>query len=214
MSFTLVVILLYAFVFVSSTRFVYAWCPEDVPTDSVHTSSIRDVLLFAEMNLAVGIVENREAVVFESGLAVRKTIARTSQLSFTLLGGLLRIRDSLIIGSITAKLLFDHTFLNIADFGMLTYSAALNYDTVSVTQNNILPLLTGLKLQVPLGTEQWRRQIPADFMLVVAYGYDAINSVSREVMNVGFRVNDLIYLSFDVASLWKNTSPVFNVARI
>lgn len=181
--------------------------------DTSAQASIRDYLFQPTVVNSYGIVGSDLSSLLDAGISARIVRTKDLRLELTASAGVFRIPDTSLIGWLMAKGAFEYKLVNASELGYLSVCAAVSTGFIASDQDRMTLAVSGLKAVIELGTPSWRSKLPVDVVAVVGYGYDFHNTNQRELVNVGLQLSDLIFISFDVSSLWKDMDPLLNVAR-
>ena len=204
--------LLFAVVFTVNT--VPSYSAGNDAKDSGAATTIRDVLVHPTAVSSLGMVGGSLSRSLDAGLRGQLLLNNHSKLSLSAMAGVFLTADSTLTASLIAKVSFELQFSSKESWSRLTWCSSVNAGRVDLNEKRLLQILSGLKWQFPLGSSKWRQFLPVDVVTVSGYGYDLRHDLSREIVNIGFQIEDLIFISFDIASLWKDMSPVIYVARL
>ena len=161
-----------------------------------------------------GVYEGDIATSLAAGFGARTDFRKPISFWLSAMSDVLRNSDSIVAASLSGKIGVQHRVIDTAEWCQLTLRLGFNAGFVTQPKNRFLQVVGGVKWQVPIGSESYRQFFPFDFVVACGYGYDFQQHFSREIVNIGFEIDGLILLSFDVASLWKDVNPVIGVARL
>lgn len=181
--------------------------------DSTTQLSIRDYLFQPTVVNSYGIVNSDLSSLLDAGISARIVRTKDFRVLLTASAGVFRIPDTSLIGWLMLKGALEYQLIDQHEIGQLALCGAVSTGFIASDQDRVTLAVAGLRGVIELGSKDWRSKLPVDVVAIVGYGYNFHNSKPRELLNVGLQLSDLIFISFDVSSLWKDMDPVLNVAR-
>lgn len=177
-------------------------------------ASLRTRSYHSTATMMLGAVDGKQAVALSMGFGGYLYQTGDVGLTVNIHADVYRILDSLWTPSITASLNFDYSLLRFGRGTSARWMTTASYGEIDLPTRTLLQGVTGVKISVPLGSDDYYKRTGLNVVLVAGAGYDVKQKYGRELLNIGVEFSDWFCLTFDASSLWKPMSPLINLGRL
>lgn len=175
---------------------------------------LTDFNIYGGLHYGVGLTDKEHTDIWSGRVGVLFTVFGVPNLRLQIGVDALHVRKRNWIASTNTQIGWS-PYLFEDDRFALQWHATLGGGQADLPEEQLIQILSGIEARYDFrADERLHSNLPSYVFVVMGYGRDFCQNQNQEFLNVGISFGEWFRASFDIASLWRDASPIINASRL